>query len=515
MSAIPADVRLASPWRRALPAVLALIGLLLVLYRDTGLDMVGIWSRSDTFAHGFLVAPISAWLIWRDRERLLALTPRPSLAALLPLSGAALVWLVADLVMVNAAAQFALVAMLVLAVPTVLGWHAARALAFPLLFLFFAVPFGEFMLPTMMEWTADFAVAALQWSGIPVYREGLQFVIPSGTWSVVEECSGVRYLIASFMVGTLFAHLNYRSWHRRALFMAISVAVPIVANWLRAYMIVMIGHLSGNRLAVGVDHLVYGWLFFGIVIAIMFAIGARWADAETTPAPAAAPPRDGTTAVTPPLLAWMLAAFVATLPPLLTAGLRHAEGAAEAPRLELPVELAKDWRADDTQRPAWAPKPANPSLEVARVYRSAAGTVGVHVAYFRGQQRDRKLVSSQNGWADAREWNVTQGDTQQLDVPPHAATARTAELLGARRGAVRAHVLAWRLYWVDGRYIGGDVAAKLAQAFARLRGRGDDGAVLMLHTDADGANAATLLHDFAAANFGALDATLRRVRDTR
>jgi len=39
--------------------------------------------------------------------------------------------------------------------------------------------------------------------------------------------------------------------------------VPIIANWLRAYMIVMIGHLSGNKLAVGVDHLIYGWLFFG------------------------------------------------------------------------------------------------------------------------------------------------------------------------------------------------------------------------------------------------------------
>ncbi len=49
-------------------------------------------------------------------------------------------------------------------------------------------------------------------------------------------------------------------------------------------MIVMIGHLSGNKLAAGVDHLIYGWVFFGIVIMAMFAIGARWS--ETTPAEA-------------------------------------------------------------------------------------------------------------------------------------------------------------------------------------------------------------------------------------
>ena len=52
--------------------------------------------------------------------------------------------------------------------------------------------------------------------------------------------------------------------------------VPIVANWLRAYMIVMIGHLSDNKFAVGVDHLIYGWLFFGVVILLMYGVGSLW-----------------------------------------------------------------------------------------------------------------------------------------------------------------------------------------------------------------------------------------------
>ena len=107
-------------------------------------------------------------------------------------------------------------AMLVLAVPAVLGFEVALTILFPLLFLFFAVPFGEFTVPTLMEWTADFTVLALQLTGMPVYREGQHFVIPSGNWSVIDECSGVRYLMASFMVGTLFAYLNYRSYKRRA-----------------------------------------------------------------------------------------------------------------------------------------------------------------------------------------------------------------------------------------------------------------------------------------------------------
>jgi exosortase len=109
-----------------------------------------------------------------------------------------------------------------------------------------------------MDRTADFTVAAIRASGVPVHREGNYFLIPSGRWSIVEACSGLRYLIASFMVGCLYAYLSYRSPVRRATFIAASIVVPIVANWLRAYMIVMHGHLPSNRIAVGDDHFISG-----------------------------------------------------------------------------------------------------------------------------------------------------------------------------------------------------------------------------------------------------------------
>ena len=78
----------------------------------------------------------------------------------------------------------------------------------------------------------------------------------------------MRYLIASLVVGTLFAYLNYTTMWRRIAFVGVSIVVPIVANWLRAYMIVMLGYLSDNRIAIGVDHIIYGWLFFGLVMLV-------------------------------------------------------------------------------------------------------------------------------------------------------------------------------------------------------------------------------------------------------
>jgi len=262
--------------RRAGAALLLVLVAVLIAYRDTAASMVSIWSRSETFAHAFLVPPIALWLIWRQRHTLATMEPRACAWMLLPIAGLALCWLLGELASVNSLTQFAMTGMLVLAVPAVIGLRMTNVILFPLGFLFFAVPIGEFLLPQLMDWTADFTVLALRGSGIPVFREGNRIAIPSGSWMIVEACSGVRYLIASLMVGTLFAYLQYRSARRRWAFVGIAILVPIVANWVRAYLIVMMGHLSGNRLAAGVDHLIYGWLFFGVVIGLMFVLGMWW-----------------------------------------------------------------------------------------------------------------------------------------------------------------------------------------------------------------------------------------------
>ncbi|MBS0404567.1 MAG: exosortase A, partial [Proteobacteria bacterium] len=250
-----------APWRRSLAAFVVLLLVILAAYWHTARGMVALWMSSETYAHGFVVPLITLWLVWRQRAVLASMAPRPGRLAWLLMAGAAALWLAGDLVAVNPVTQLAFVALMVLAVPAVLGWQVARALAFPLAFLFFAVPIGDFLLPRMMEWTADFTVMALRASGIPVYREGLQFIIPSGSWSVVEACSGIRYLIASVTAGCLFAYLSYDGMRKRLVFIGVAILVPLVANWVRAYLIVLLGHVSGNTIATGVDHLIYGWLF--------------------------------------------------------------------------------------------------------------------------------------------------------------------------------------------------------------------------------------------------------------
>ncbi len=385
-------------WPKALGLLAVLLLAILGLYHQTATGMVAIWSRSDTYAHGFVVPLISLWLIWRIRHSLAVLTPQPAAVAWLLMLGAAGLWLAGDLVAVNSVTQLALVALLVLAVPAVLGWQLTRAMAFPLGFLFFAVPFGDFLLPVFMDWTADFTVLALRATGIPVYREGLHFVIPSGSWSVVEACSGIRYLIASVTVGCLFAYLSYRSLTKRLIFVGVAILVPLVANWLRAYMIVMIGHLSGNELATGVDHIIYGWVFFGIVILVMLLIGARWADApEPEGAPVASPATSVFNAAATRSLT--IAAVVA----LLVAASPHAAqrllalGVNTQPVQLAPLALQAGWQTRAEPPSAWVPSFKLASATAHTGYLGPQGqAVGVHISYYRNQDYERKLVSSEN-----------------------------------------------------------------------------------------------------------------------
>ncbi len=533
MSAVlPAAPARAGAWRSALPVAALVLAALLLLYGPTLVSMVQVWSRSDTFAHGFLVAPISGWLVWRLRARLATVVPRPSPWMLLPVAAAGLLWLLADLAGVNAAAQLAAVTLLVLAVPALLGVAFARAITFPLAFLFFMVPIGEFTLPVMMEWTADVTVAFIRGIGIPVYREGLQFVIPSGTWSVVEACSGVRYLIASFMVGTLFAYLNYSSPRKRLLFGVVSLLVPVVANWLRAIMIVLLGHYSGNRLAVGVDHLIYGWVFFGVVIMLMFWIGAKWADPVDAaaagaaaqdvghgkgPAAPGAPADGGAQAGPGAWRAWAAAAAatlaVAALPPWAARTLDGRD--APAPVLRLPAATAT---LETSRFPV--PTFVRPAAEARTVLATAAGPLLVHVAYYRHQGYENKLANSQNQLVqpDNHDWAfVSQGEGRLAaggrEVPVRTAQLRGGTLLASSSGE-RVHVR--QTYWVGGELTSNRTHALLLGLRNRLLGRGDDAAsVIFMLRGADPAATAAALDAEVARQAGGVLSVLESARAAR
>ena len=479
---IPGPVPVLGMARAALIATLIALALLVGAYWTTVRGTVDIWARSDTFAHGFVVPLISLWLVWRHRTDLAGVNARPTLWILGLVAVAGFGWLLGELAEVNALRQFAFVVLMILAVPAIAGLDVARRLAFPLAFLLFAVPFGEFLLPQLMDWTATFTILALKASGVPVYREGLQFVIPTGSWSVVEACSGVRYLIASVMVGTLFAYLTYQSLSRQLAFVAVSFLVPVLANWVRAYMIVMLGHLSGNRIAVGVDHLIYGWVFFGVVMLLMFWIGAKWREEEVIPKRAV--PQDPASAVARGTSAGLFGvaaiAFLAVAVAPLPATRLIESGVARSPPQLAPVGTVEGWRPSSTPMTSWRPRYSQAPAERFESWSKDGQQVGTYVAFYRDQTAARKLITFENVLVASNDprWLQTSSGARDVATPGGPLTVRTADLFNRNGDRLRV----WQWFWVDGRWTDSPIRAKALTALAQLSGRGDDSAVVMLVT---------------------------------
>ena len=257
----------------------AFVGLCAIFWQTVS-QMVETWYVSATFNHGFMILPICGWLLWERREAIEKYVPNPDFRGLAVIGICAIAWIVANAAGVQSVMQFAFVGMIQGAVMTIFGWRLVRAMLFPVAFLLFAVPFGDFLIPTLQDITAVMVVEGLRWIDIPVFIDGVFLSIPTGNFEVAEACSGVRFLIATIELGCLFANLSFRTPLRGTIIIVLAILVPIIANGIRAFGIVYIAHVTDHKVAGGVDHLIYGSIFFAFVTVVLLAVGMTFRETD-------------------------------------------------------------------------------------------------------------------------------------------------------------------------------------------------------------------------------------------
>jgi len=493
---------------RAFAMVTFCVAVVVALFWPTFMSMAAIWQRSDTFAHGYLIFPAFLWFAWQRRAELAATPVIPFWPGLAAIACVGFGWLLGDIASVGVVKQFALIALICATLMTVFGWRWAWALAFPLAFLFFAVPVGEALVPPMMDATADFVVVALKLSGIPVFREGNFLVIPSGNWSIVEGCSGLRYLIASVTVGCVYAYLTYRSLTRRLVFCAASVIAPIIANWLRAYIIVMLGHLSGNRIAVGVDHLIYGWVFFGAVMLLLFWIGSFWREDETAPQSIS-----GSERAVPLLQAGRIrigAAMVAVVVALLVwpAWSAYMDSRADVRPVQLsPPAIAGGWTLQSDKLTTWRPRYDGAKSSLFEVYEKDGRRVALYLGAYRNQKPGADLLTSTNIMVVQKhpEWNNV-GEERHVE----STGSTQMPLRETKLRSVQQRLLVWDWNVVSGRELTNAYLGKALLARDKLLGRGDDSFAIIVATPYEDPAALPreVLRDFIHAMRPSIDAAL-------
>jgi exosortase A len=325
-------VEIPGRYRSSLVVLGVALAVMAVLFHAEIMAAVQVWAASTAYNHCFLILPIAIWLAWDRRGRLRGLTPVPEARAIVLAVPFAVAWLAADRLGIMEGRQLAAMGMVQCLLLGVLGWRVYRAMAAPFLYLIFLVPFGGFLVPALQQFTTDFVDVGLGMLGIAYYTHGYTIEIAQGAFHIAEACAGLRFLIAAIAFSVLYALLIFRSTTRRLVFIAVAVTVPVIANGFRALGIVWLGHELGSAKAGATDHVLYGYIFFSIVLFILILLGLPFRQDGTRPgagmaavdAPAPAVRRSLMPAVVIPGLALVIVGL---------AGVVSAEAAATAVRL--------------------------------------------------------------------------------------------------------------------------------------------------------------------------------------
>jgi exosortase A len=486
--------RVLTGWPRHLAVLAVTAAALLALFRADLGDLLHIWWTSTTFGHCLFIPPVLAWLVWSRRAELARLTPVAWVPGLLIVATGGIGWLMGDAAGVSLARQLGLVMMLQGAVVATLGPNVARGLLFPLCYAFFMVPFGQELEPPLQDVTVAITMPLLHLAGVPAVVDGVLIHAGRYYFEVAEACSGAKFVIAMIAYGALVANVCFTGWRRRALFMAVCVIVPVLANGVRAFATIYAAHLTSVEAATGIDHIVYGWIFFGLVMAGVMAATWRWFD--RAPDDAAFDP---TALRHVPRL--RLEVVVIGVAAVMLAALFPAWSAAVAGRatplpghMELPA-IAGWQRADLDAAAPWQPYHPGADHHLFGRYRDAQGdAVDMALAAYAGQAEGRKLAAFGTGvLREADRW------VRVADLPPVDGGAAVRIVSAAPGGGtVERVVVTW--YRVGGIVTGDEKAVKLATMKDRLGGGSQTAVALHLSARVvPGRDAAAAIRRFLAA----------------
>ncbi|HTW69557.1 MAG TPA: exosortase A [Acetobacteraceae bacterium] len=437
-----------------------------ILFHEEVAAAIRTWMDSTAYNHCFLIIPIAAYLVWDRRATLRGFSAQPVIWPALAGIPIALAWLLAERLGIMEGRQLMAMSFLELLALVVLGWTLWWQVAGPLLYLYFLVPFGDFLTPKLQDITTGFVQHGLNLLQIPNYITGYTIEIPEGTFYIAEACAGLRFLIASIAFGVLYALLMYRSPLRRVAFIAASMVVPIIANGMRAVGIIALGHVLGSAKAAATDHVLYGWIFFSLVILLLIALGLPFREDIAREGAAAATPRRATM---PPMDHWRGALIAGIVVVLLAAA-----GPAVAMQLDsLGKHVAGsiqplNFGPGCTDLAADVPAPPDTPGHLASQRIVCGGlTLDVHVDVFGKHSTSAPVLAAQRRLTDIP--NTTHDDNFETETVTLPVTSGPANLWRLVRTTAPGPMVAVAI-WVNGKPAGTGLRMRAHMAWQSLMG---------------------------------------------
>ena len=246
------------------------------------------WSVSNlqgAYSHAPLAVVLIAFLIWRQREKLSIpewVSPQPG----------SLAWLTLGVVLkVYGDVQGFVVLQGMSLIPVMLGLArlygdapTARALRFPILFLFFIIPLpgaaiDALTLP-LVQIATDSVAAALPAFNIDVVKTGHVLTVNAHGLEefheiiMAPECSGIRSFVSLLALSCLFTHLQGQSLGHSTVLMLATIPLVILGNFIRVTLTVLMIVNVSPETAENFFHWSSGLLVFIITMLGLLLVNA-------------------------------------------------------------------------------------------------------------------------------------------------------------------------------------------------------------------------------------------------
>jgi len=261
-----------TPWWKAS----VITGLLLWIYAPTLSHLAAQWWNDPNFSHGFFVPLFSLFVLWQERSRLAALTPRPAWTGLLLLVFGLCVLVIGQMGAELFLSRLSLLIVLAGLIVLFFGWNFFRALLFPWAFLLLMIPvpaivFNQITFPLQLL-ASKVASTTLPWMGVPVLREGNVIVLPAMALEVAEACSGIRSLMSLTTLTVIYGYLMEKRVGVRVLLAVASIPIAVAANSLRIVGTGLLVQYWDPEKAEGFFHEFSGWLIFVVSLVMIYLL---------------------------------------------------------------------------------------------------------------------------------------------------------------------------------------------------------------------------------------------------
>ncbi len=369
-----------------------------VLYWPSAVALNALWTsfaQKEPFTHGYLVLLISLWLIWRDRKRLAAAPIRPVPLALIGLALLSALWVWAWRAMIQEAHVMLLPLILLAAIVAALGWRAARVLAFPIGYLYFAMPMWSSINGYVQALSARMTAVLIWITGLPAYVQGVYVHLPGGTIEIAGTCSGLHELIVGLALATLYGEICGEPLKRRLKLIGVMGALSLAVNWVRIFTVFVAAYFTDMHSSLVRHHYWLGWWLF----AGVFALFLWWAERQPASSSSGQAPRKDEPASGRRLKFTQMAATFAVMAvlPVLAYGMDWAHSGNPAVGIDWPT-APSGWSGPRPVRGgAWRPYFLRPDGESLVSYISADGErVEAFSVAYRAQTQNAKLLSYWN-----------------------------------------------------------------------------------------------------------------------